>query len=188
MGDGPFSILGIAGSLRQLSFNSGLLRAAQELTPDGVKIEVFDLAPIPPYNQDVEAQGDPESVRQLKRAIAGADALLIATPEHNYSIPGVLKNAIDWASRPPERAVLAHKPVAIMGASTGRFGTARAQLVLRQVLFATHCYVLTEPEVYVGRAPNGFDASSNLIDEPTRQRVRALVEALVDWTRRLRAV
>lgn len=184
----PHSILGVAGSLRRLSFNRGLLRAAQELAPEGVKIKVFDLAPIPLYNQDVEAQGDPEPVRQLKQAISEADALLIATPEHNYSVPGVLKNAIDWASRPPERAVLTHKPVAIMGASTGRFGTARAQLVLRQVLLATNCYVLIEPEVYVGRAPNGFDANSNLVDEPTRQRVRALVEALVDWTSRLRSV
>ena len=186
MGDRAFHILGVAGSLRKASYNRGLLRAAQEVAPEDVDIRTFDLSPIPLYNEDVEAQGDPESVRQFKHAIAAADALLIASPEYNYSVSGVLKNAIDWASRPPQQTVLKGKPVAIMGASTGRFGTARSQLSLRQVLLATGCYVMPGPEVYVAQAPKGFDADSNLQDPRTRDMVRALVEALVDWAKRLK--
>ncbi|MCL5256324.1 MAG: NAD(P)H-dependent oxidoreductase [Chloroflexi bacterium] len=181
-----FRILGIAGSLRAHSYNRGLLRAAAELAPDDARIETFDLAPIPPYNADVEAQGDPEPVRELKSKIHAADALLIATPEYNYSIPGVLKNAIDWASRPPEGAVLRHKPVAMMGASTGNFGTARAQLALRQAFQFTKSFAMLEPEVYVFRARERFDAEGNLTDEDTRDRVRALLEALIIWTNKLK--
>lgn len=184
--DNPFRILGLAGSLRRLSYNRGLLRAARDIAPNGVDIQTFDLGSIPLYNEDVEDQGDPEPVRQLKESIRAADALLIASAEYNYSVSGVLKNAIDWASRPPKQTVLLHKPVALMGASTGRFGTVRGQLTLRQVLLATHCYVLPSPEVYIASAPKGFDANSDLVDEATRQRVRALIEALVDWSRRLR--
>lgn len=186
MSDRPFHILGLAGSLRKASYNRGLLRAAQELAPEGVDIQTFDLTPVPLYNEDVEAQGDPEPVRELKQAIAAADALLIASPEYNYTVSGVLKNALDWASRPPQQPGLKAKPVAIMGASTGRFGTARGQLNLRQVLLATGCHVLPAPEVYVARAPEGFDADGNLQDPRTRERVRALVEALVDWSKRLK--
>lgn len=186
-GQEVFHILGFAGSLRKGSFNRGLLRAAQEVAPAGVQIESYDLAPIPLYNGDVEAQGDPDVVRDFKAHIRGADALLIATPEYNYSIPGVLKNAIDWASRPPASTVLLHKPIALMGATGGNFGTVRAQLALRQSLVFVKAYVLVAPEVLVFRARDRFDAEGNLTDEETRQFVRSLVEALVDWGRRLQA-
>ena len=128
MTNGRFQILGIAGSLRLASYNRGLIRAAQQVAPDGVEIAAFDLLPIPLYNADVEAEGAPAPVRDLKERIRAADALLIATPEYNYSIPGVQKNAIDWASRPPQDSPLRHKPIGLMGASPGGFGTVRSQL------------------------------------------------------------
>jgi chromate reductase len=179
-------VLGIAGSLRAGSYNRALLRAARELAPEGMGISTFDLAPIPLYNADVQAQGDPEPVVALKAAIQEADALLIATPEYNYSIPGVLKNAIDWASRPPDTSPLNGKPVAIMGASTGNYGTARAQMHLRQVCILTNMLPVNRPEVLVFRAQEKFDAEGQLIDEATRQFVRKLLEALAEWTLRLR--
>lgn len=126
-------VFGISGSLRKGSYNTALLRAAKELAPEGMQIEIYEgLGAIPPYNEDVREQGWPEPVRELRERIAAADALLVVTPEYNYSIPGVLKNAIDWASRPPNPP-MAGKPAAIMGASGGNFGTARAQLHLRQI-------------------------------------------------------
>ncbi len=176
-----FHILGIAGSLRQGSYNRGLLRAAQEVAPEGVVIDLFDLALIPPYNADVEAKGDPDTVRQLKEHIRAADALLIATPEYNYSIPGVLKNAIDWASRPPATHALRHKPVALMGASGGRGGTIRAQLALRQVFVFTESYALLRPEILMANAATLFDNDANLVDGETRQRINALIQALIEW-------
>lgn len=180
--------LGIAGSLRQGSYNRGLIRAAVELAPADVTIEVYEgLGSIPPYDGDVEAQGDPAPVQQFKARIRAADALLIATPEYNYGVPGVLKNAIDWASRPPKDSVLHHKPVALMGASTGSFGTTRSQLALRQSFVFTKSFALLEPEVYVFRAAERFDAEGNLIDQPTRDHVQRLVEGLATWTRGLRA-
>lgn len=187
MGKQILRILGLPGSLRQRSYNRGLLRAAQEVAPSDVQIEIFDLAQVPLFNEDVEAIGDPEPVSQLKQRIRVADALLIATPEYNYSTSGVLKNAIDWASRPAGRSVLRHKPTAIMGASPGHFGTARAQLVLRNILIGTQSFVLPGPEVMVLDARSRFDAEGNLLDEGTRQRVRGLIEALVDWTHRLQS-
>ena len=182
----PFRILGIAGSVRRGSYNRGLLRAARADAPDGVDIGELDLATIPIFNEDVEAQGDPPSVRLLKEQIRAADALLIAAPEYNYSIPGVLKNAIDWASRPPRDSPLRHKPIALMGASPGGFGTVRSQLALRQVFVFTKSYVLLEPEVHVSAAGDKFDAEGHLTDGTTRQNVRALVLALVEWARLLR--
>jgi chromate reductase len=182
-----FRILGFAGSLRRYSYNRGLLRAAQEVAPAGVEIAIYDIAAIPLYNGDVEAQGDPDPVGDFKARIRAADALLIATPEYNYSVPGVLKNAIDWVSRPPANSVLVHKPIALMGATGGNFGTVRAQLALRQSLVFTRSYVLVAPEVLVFRAADRFDAQGNLTDEETRRFVRSLVEALVDWARRLQA-
>ena len=179
-------VLGIAGSLRAGSYNRALLRAAQELAPEGVEIATFDLAPIPPYNAHVEAKGHPASVAALKAAIREADALLIATPEYNRSIPGVLKNAIDWASRPPTDSPLNGKPVAVMGASTGSFGTVRAQNHLRQVCLAANMLPLNRPEVYVTRAADKFDSAAKLVDEPTRQRVAQLLQALAQWTLQLR--
>lgn len=183
----PFRILGIAGSLRRASYNKGLLRAAQEVAPPGVEVEIFDLAPIPLYNADVEAAGDPEPVRLFKERIRAADALLIATPEYNYAIPGVLKNALDWAGRPPADSPLRQKPVALIGASTGMFGTVRAQLALRQVFVYTESYVLPRPELLVANARDRFDADGNLRDPEVRERLRAVVTALVAWAHRLRA-
>jgi chromate reductase, NAD(P)H dehydrogenase (quinone) len=181
-------ILGIPGSLRRASYNLGLLRAAQDVAPPGSTIEIYeDLAQIPLYNADVEAQGDPAPVQDLKQHIRASAALLIATPEYNYGVPGVLKNAIDWASRPPIGSVLNHKPIAIMGASPGSFGTARSQLSLRQSLLFTKSYVLIEPEVLVFRAAERFDANSNLHDQATRTLIRQLIEGLIHWTRELQA-
>ncbi|HEY3122055.1 MAG TPA: NAD(P)H-dependent oxidoreductase [Vicinamibacteria bacterium] len=187
--DAPPSTLrvcGIAGSLRRDSFNRQLLRAAQELAPPGMEIVPFDLAGVPLYNGDVEAAGDPEAVTALKGAIREADALLIATPEYNFGVPGVLKNAIDWASRPPGKSPLNGKPAALMGATPGMGGTGRAQMSLRQSFVFTQTLVLVGPEVLVARAREKFDASGRLADEATRGFVRKLLEALADWTVRLR--
>jgi len=178
-------VLGIAGSLRAGSFNRSLLRAAQELAPAGMQITAFDLAPIPLYNADVEAKGDPEPVGALKSAIRRADALLIVTPEYNFGMPGVLKNAIDWASRPPRSSVLLGKPAAIMGATPGMGGTGRAQLQLRQAFLFTQTLAVLSPEVLVARAGEKFDAAGRLTDEPTRKFVAQLLQALADWTARL---
>jgi chromate reductase len=177
-------VLGIAGSLRAASLNRALLRAAQELAPGGMRIRIFDLVPIPLYNGDVEAAGDPEPVIVWKEAIREADALLIATPEYNYGVPGVLKNAIDWASRPAGRSPLSGKPAAIMGASPGMGGTIRAQLLLRQSLLFTETYVLLKPEVAVARAHEKFDAEGRLTDSATREWVGKLLVALADWAPR----
>jgi len=187
MATNRFQILGIAGSLRRASYNRGLLRAAEQLAPDGVDIRTFDLVPVPLFNEDVEAEGDPAPVRELKEQIRAADALLIACPEYNYSIPGVLKNAVDWASRPPSGSALYHKPVALIGASPGGFGTVRSQLALRQVFLFTKSLVLPEPELYVSTAYEKFDQAGNLQDEETGRRLRALLDALVVWARRVGA-
>jgi chromate reductase len=182
----PIHLLGIAGSLRRASWNSGLLRAAAELLPEGMALEVFDLAPIPFYNQDLDTpEARPEPVRRLEQRIRAADALLIATPEYNYSLPAVLKNAIDWVSRPPQTQPLAGKPLAIMGAG-GLFGTTRAQLHLRQIVVPLDMLPLNKPEVRIMRGWEKFDAAGNLTDEQTRLEVRALLEALAAWVRRLR--
>ena len=180
------TVLGIAGSLRRQSYNRGLIAAAREIAPDGMAIETADLTPIPLYNADVEAQGDPPPVAALKSQIAAADALLIATPEYNHLLSGVLKNAIDWASRPVAETALRHKPVAIMGASGGLAGTARAQLALRQVLTAIGCYVLPGPQVLVPSARERFDAEGRLTDDRVREQIRALLDALREWVNRLR--
>src|SRR5437773_11350936 len=182
-------VIGIAGSLREGSFNKGLLRAAIELAPAGMEITTFNrLGDIPPYNDDVMAKGDPEPVAAFKSAIREADALLIATPEYNYGVPGVLKNAIDWASRPPSDSVLAGKPTALLGASPGRTGTARAQLALRQSFVFTQTPVLPGPEVLVAEAHEKFAPDGTLRDEATREHVRELVQRVVRWTERLRPV
>jgi chromate reductase, NAD(P)H dehydrogenase (quinone) len=180
-------VCGIAGSLRQKSYNRALLRAAVELQPAGMEIRIFDrMAEIPLYNQDVEDAGEPEPVGALRRAIAEADALLIATPEYNHGVPGVLKNAIDWASRPPRGSVLNGKPAAIFGASTGVTGTARAQAQLRLSFVFTQTPALLQPEILVYRAHEKFDADGRLVDERTREFVGKLLRELADWTRRLR--
>lgn len=177
-------ILGISGSLRQASFNSALVRAARDLAPDGVEIDIFDLSDIPLYNGDVESEGVPQSVLDLAAAVEDADALLIATPEYNHSVPAILKNAIDWISRPSVGNPLRHKPVALMGASGGQFGTARAQSHLRQIFAsAVEAYVMIKPDLYVNHAASKIDAGGDITDDDTRQRLAAHIEALVAWTR-----
>jgi len=180
------NVLGIGGSLRQGSYNRALLRAAQELAPDELEIRIFDnttLASIPLFNEDVRQQGEPETVEILKQEISRADALLLAIPEYNYSMSGVLKNAIDWASRPPNESPLDGKPVALMGASTGISGTIRAQMHFRQVCTFTNMFPLNRPQVFVAEAAKKFNADGQLIDENSRKFVRQLMEALLDWTR-----
>jgi chromate reductase len=181
----PLTFLGIAGSLRAASYNRGLIRAAIEVAPAETTIVAYDLRDIPMFNADVEAAGDPPAVADFKRAIAAADALLIATPDYNHCVPGVLKNAIDWASRPARASVLTDKPVAIMGASTGRGGTARAQAHLRDGLAYTNGLVLPLPEVLVDFARERFDETGSLTDEGSMGEVRDLVVALGSWTRRV---
>ena len=178
-------IRGIPGSLRRASFNRALLRAAIELAPAGMTIEIFEgMADLPLYNADVEAAGDPEPVTTWKAAIARADALLIATPEYNHGVPGVLKNAINWASRPPGNCVLNGKPAALMGGSPGGTGTARAQLALRQSFIFTDTRTLLQPEVLMSRVHEKIDASGRLTDERTRAAIRQLLEALAHWSAR----
>jgi len=180
----PLTILGIAGSLRKASFNRAALRAAQQLAPEGVRIDVFELAGIPLYNQDLENPA-PESVVRFKAAIRAADAILFVTPEYNYSIPGVLKNAIDWGSRPYGDSAWDGKPVAVMGASPGSVGTARAQYHLRQTFVFLNMYPLNRPEVMISNVGDRCDTNGNLTDQETRDRIRKLVEALAVWTRQL---
>ncbi len=182
----PLVVCGIAGSLRAASYNRALLRTAVELAPPDMEIRIFDrIGDLPHYNEDVEKLGDPEPVQALKRAIAEADALLIATPEYNQGVPGVLKNAIDWASRPARRSVLAKKPTAIFGASVASTGSARAQSQLRQDLVFSDVPVLVQPEILVYRAQERFDAEMRLTDEKTREYIGKLLVALGHWTRRL---
>ena len=182
----PVRILGIAGSLRRGSYNHLLLEAARELAPQWITIEFFDLADIPLYNADLDtAEERPASVEQLKRAIAAADGLLIATPEYNHTVPGVLQNAIDWASRPAGKSPLAGKPTGIMGAATGGIGTARAQQHLKLVLFSTLAVVLPHSGVTVGQAAEKFDATGRLAHEPTRAFVKSFIQDLGYWTLRI---
>jgi chromate reductase, NAD(P)H dehydrogenase (quinone) len=171
-------ILGIAGSLREGSYNRALLRTARELLPEGVELVDHDVRALPFYDGDVEAAGDPEAVVRFKQAIREADAILIATPEYNRGVPGVLKNAIDWASRPPLASPLTGKPVAVMGASTGRGGTARAQEQLRAALEFSRATVLEQPEVLVPEAFMRFDEHGELVDEQTRDEIAALLAEL----------
>jgi chromate reductase len=177
-------ILGFVGSLRRKSFNKTLMRAAQELLPDDATLEVFDLAGIPPFNQDQENQ-PPTTVKTFKAKIKAADALLIATPEYNYSIPGVLKNAIDWASRPHADNAFEAKPVAVMSASIGRLGGARAQYHLRQSFVYLNMYPINRPEVMLPFAQENIDKDGNLTNEDTRHLIKQLLEELVRWTRKL---
>lgn len=170
-------VLGFAGSLRKGSYNRALIEAAGEVAPRGMALEPYDLSPIPLYNEDVRAEGMPPAVEAFRAAIAGADALLIATPEYNYSIPGVLKNAIDWASRPPDQP-FDGKPVALVGASPSRLGTARAQYHLRQCFVYLNGFVLNQSEILVANASALFDENGRLTDEATRARLGELLAAL----------
>lgn len=178
-------ILGIAGSLRKGSYNKMALRIASNLAPDDAKLEIFDLQDIPLFNQDLETQ-PPDIVKEFKRKIKEADAILISTPEYNYSIPGVMKNAFDWASRPYGDNVWNRKPVAIMGASRGLLGTARAQYHLRQSLLAINMHPLNRPEIMISLAHEKFDEDGSLNDEKTKNKIKELLKALMEWTERLK--
>jgi chromate reductase len=182
--DKPINILGFAGSLRKGSYNRALLRAAMELVPKDAKLEIFDLEGVPPFNQDFE-HSPPDKVREFKAKIKSADAILIVTPEYNYSVPGVLKNAIDWVSRPYGDNALEGKPVAMMSASTGMLGGARAQYHLRQCFIFLDMRPINRPEVMVTFAPQKFDEKGRLTDENTRELTKGLLEALVVWAKKL---
>jgi chromate reductase len=177
-------ILGISGSLRRQSYNSAALRAAVGLAPAGAVVEIFDLDGIPIFNQDEEST-PPARVVELKRRVREADAILFVTPEYNYSVPGVLKNAIDWASRPYGDNAWEGKPAAIMGASVGAIGTARAQYHLRQIFVFLNIFPVNQPEVMIGDAAQRFDAEGNLTDERKKDQIRELLRSLVELTRRL---
>lgn len=173
-------IIAISGSLRKASFNTALLKAAQELSPSSAEIQIEELADIPMYNADVQAEGFPESVLNLASQIRDADAVLVATPEYNYSMPGVLKNAIDWISR-IDNQPFDGKPIAIMGASMGVLGTARSQYHLRQVFVFLNGMVMNRPEVFVGAAHTKFDADGNLTDAGTREFLAKYLAAVQGW-------
>jgi chromate reductase len=180
-------VLGIPGSLREASYNKALLRSAQGLAPADMTIHIYEaLGQIPPYNEDIRQAGYPEVVQDLRDRIRTSDALLIATPEYNHSVPGVLKNAIDWASRSPDQP-LNEKPTAIIGASTGSFGTVRAQMHLRQICFSNNQRVVSKPEVLVMRAQDGkFNKELQLVDETARTLLQQLLEALAHLTQRVK--
>ena len=181
-------VAGIPGSLREGSLNKALLRAAVELAPAAMEIRTYTgLGDIPPYNEDVFVKGDPPAVAVMKAAISEADAILISTPEYNYGVPGVLKNAIDWASRPAGKSVLNRKPAAIMGCSPGLGGTIRAQHALRQTFVFTETYVMLQPEIKIPAAAPLFDSSVRLIDENTRQHLKKFLDALVVWIERFKS-
>jgi chromate reductase len=182
--DGRITILGFAGSLRKGSYNKSILSAALEIVPGDAVLEIIDLEGIPPFNQDLEGN-PPEPVKDFKAKIRAADAILVATPEYNYSIPGVLKNAIDWASRPYGDNAFNGKPVAIMGASPGMLGTARAQYHLRQCFVFLNMYPLNHPEVMVPSANEKIGPDGKVTDEKTKKKIRELLESLVVWTRRM---
>ncbi len=175
-------VAAIVGSLRRQSYNRSLLRTAILIQPENMHIYEVAIDQVPFFNEDLEREGDPASVVELKRALARADALLILTPEYTYSIPGVLKNALDWASRPAGRSVLRGKPVAIMGASVGRSGTMRAQLHLRQIFVQIGMVAIPEPEVFVTFAKDKFNGLGELSDQTSLDLTKQLLDNLVEWT------
>lgn len=180
MADSRFTVMAFAGSLREESYNRSLLEAAKEVAPSNMEIEIHDIGDVPLYDTDLEQNGDPEPVAAFKKAIDRADGLLIATPEYQHGISGVLKNALDWASRPPGQSVLQQKPIAILGATTGMTGTARAQAQLRQTLTYNNSRVVQRPEVLVASAQEKFDDEGRLTDEDAKKFIGQLLEALGD--------
>lgn len=180
-------IVGIPGSLRRGSFNRALLRAAVGLAPPELAIDTWPLDAVPLYDGDVEAQGLPEAVHGLREAVAAADGLLIATPEYNHGVPGVVKNAVDWLSRPPKPHALESKPVGLMGATPGRFGTRAAQYQLRQALTPLNAFVMPQPQILVTGVRDKLDDELRLTDEPTRDRLERYLKAFAGWVRRFRS-
>jgi chromate reductase len=181
---GEFHVVGVAGSLRKGSYNMALLNAARQLAPAQLNIQILTLAAIPLFNEDVEHSEIPSAVATLRQAVAQADGLLVATPEYNHGVPGVMKNAFDWLSRPPGKSVLNGKPSALMGASVGITGTARAQSQLRQSFVFTNSPVLLQPEVLVGRAHEKFDSDGQLTDETTRRFLVFFLKEFATWIER----
>src|SRR3954468_4804322 len=184
---GSLEVVGIAGSLRQGSFNRALLRAAAEAAPDNMHVTIHEIGDVPLYNADLEAAGAPPAVTTLREAIRRAHGLLIRTPEYNHGVPGLLKNTIDWLSRPPRGSALDGKPAAIMGASPGLTGTARGQSQLRQAFVFTNTYAMPQPEVLVARAHEKFDARGELTDAPTREFLAAFLARFAEWVARFRS-
>jgi chromate reductase len=182
-----FRILGLAGSLRRTSVHRGIVRAAHEVAPEWMSCESFDLARIPYFNQDIEDEGNPEPVQELREKIRAYDAVLIATPEYDYAIPGVLTSALDWCLRSRhEPTPFRHKPVEIVGASPGGGGTVRGQMVLRQILLHPPAYVMPEPQMLIPFSRQKFDAEiGDLLDEETCERLRRFLSALAEWTHRI---
>ena len=182
-----FSVLAFSGSLRKGSFNRMTLEAAKSLAPDGMSIEIFErLGDIPLYNEDIRGDGDPDAVNAVAAAIRNADAVLISTPEYNYSVSGVLKNAIDWLSRAKPQP-FKDKPLAIMGAAMGAHGTARAQYHLRQIFVFLEAHMLSRPEVFIGAAHTKFGEDGSLNDDVAKDLIRQELEALRAWALRLAA-
>ena len=177
-------ILGISGSLRAGSYNTAALHAAVDLCPDDAEIEICDIGDLPPYNEDVDKQ-PPDVATRFRDKIRSADAILFSSPEYNYSVPGQLKNAIDWGSRPYGQGAWTGKSALIMGCSPGAIGTARMQYHLRQIMVFLDMYPLNKPEVMINNCASKFDEQGRLTDEKTREFLRQALEALVHWTRRL---
>ena len=177
-------VIGFSGSLRAGSYNTAALRAARELAPEGVEIAIHDISGFPPFNQDEDAN-PPQMVTDLKAAIRAADAVIISSPEYNYSVPGHLKNVIDWASRPYGDSAWEGKPALIMGASPGSGGTMRMQYHLRQTMVFLNMHPLNKPEIMISNCADKFDDAGNLTDETTREYIKRAIAALVEWTRKL---
>lgn len=186
LGGQKVRVLGICGSVRACSYNRGLLAAAQELAPAWMEIHIHDLGALPFFHPDGHPGGLPGPVAEFVSAVSAADALLVATPEYNYGVPAVLTNALDWASQPPGASALRGKPAAIVGASTGRGGTVRAQIQLRQAFVYTEVHALLQPELHVGAAHEKFGADGRLLDPGTRERLSRVLDGLASWTLRLR--
>ncbi len=184
MEEQKIKILGIAGSLREKSFNKMLLAEAVRLAPENATVEILDIADIPSYNQDLDEKM-PQAVIDLKNKIKESDAVLFVTPEYNYSIPGVLKNVIDWGSRPYGDNAWDKKPVAIMGATIGGFGTIRAQTHLRQTFLFTNMFPINT-ELYISNASEKFDPSGHLIEDQLKVKTTSLIQNLIDWTKKLK--
>jgi chromate reductase len=180
----PLSIVGISGSLRKESYNTGLLKAAQEFAPKDVTIEILEIGNLPLFNQELE-KNLPAEVQALKAKVEAADAVLFAVPEYNYSMTGVLKNAIDWLSRPYGKNSLDGKPAAIMSASVGNGAGAKAQYHLRQSFVFLNVHAVNRPEVMVPIAQDKFDAEGKIKDDHTREKVKELLAALIAWTQQL---
>lgn len=187
MAEKKLTFAGFAGSLRKGSYNRMLLRALKQVAPPDVVINILDISGIPLYNQDLDIEDPPKAIRILRDAIRAADALVIVSPEHNYSVSGVTKTVIEWASRPPENSALEGKPCAVMGGSTSGFGSVRAQLAVRQMSPESGMMLLQDPEIRVSRIHTKFDEKGQLLDEDLRRDLAEFLQALAAWTRKLQA-